>query len=112
MNITIYIAGPYTGNVGENVQRAVHAYHQLADMGFYPFCPHQSLILELHKPRDYEFWLNQCFEWVRRCDAVYRLPQASPGADREVALAKELGKPVFHCFDSLLKWRNPNGWGN
>jgi hypothetical protein len=44
------------------------------------------------------------FGWVRRCDAVLRLPGASSGADREVALAERLGLPVFGSVDEVLTW--------
>jgi hypothetical protein len=108
--ISIYIAGPYTGAVGENVHTAIRAFHDLSDMGFVPFCPHLSLLAELHRPRNYEFWLDQCLYWVTKCDGLYRLPGDSPGADREVAKADELGIPVFHNHHQLLSWKDPKGW--
>ena len=106
----IYIAGPYTGEVGANVQNAMRAFHDLADMGFYPFCPHIDFLLEVQRSRPYEFWIEQCLHWVAKCDAVYRLAGNSPGADREVKRAEELGIPVFHTVQQLLHWRDPNGW--
>jgi hypothetical protein len=35
------------------------------------------------------------------CDAILRLPGESAGADEEVKLAKELGKPVFYSIVDL-----------
>ena len=40
--------------------------------------------------------------WLECSDIVLRLPGESPGADREVAYALELGKPVYEGIDALL----------
>ena len=53
---------------------------------------------------DYEEWMAIDFEMVRRSDAVFRLPGISDGAEREVALADDLGLPVFTVMDELLEW--------
>ncbi|WP_342618139.1 DUF4406 domain-containing protein [Rhodoferax sp. GW822-FHT02A01] len=36
-----------------------------------------------------------------RCDAVYRIPGASNGADIEVAKAREMGLPVYTSLDEV-----------
>ena len=38
---------------------------------------------------------------LRRCDAVLRIDGASRGADADVALARELGKPVYFAVDEI-----------
>ncbi len=43
--------------------------------------------------------------WVAQCDAVYRLPGASTGADMELELAHKLNIPVFHGLRELEEWR-------
>lgn len=53
---------------------------------------------------DYPIWLDMCFEQIKRCDALFRMDGFSPGADKEVELAKKLGIPVFHHHGSLSKW--------
>jgi len=53
-------------------------------------------------PHEYQFWTALDMEWVRRCDAVLRLPGDSRGADAEVKLAKECGIPVFYSINELL----------
>jgi hypothetical protein len=45
--------------------------------------------------------MKQDFEWLKCCDAVLRLPGESTGADREVALAKELGIPVYYSIADI-----------
>lgn len=38
---------------------------------------------------------------LSRCDAVYRIPGASNGADLEVAKAREMGLPVYTRLDEV-----------
>ena len=49
-------------------------------------------------------WLAVDFEFIRRCDAVLRLPGESTGADLETAHANELGIPVFHDIADAIAW--------
>lgn len=53
---------------------------------------------------DYDKWLDWCFEMLEGCQALLRLPGESSGADREVAIAKQLGIPVFYSVEELYKW--------
>lgn len=93
----VYVAGPYTmPDPCENVRRAVHAADELELLGCHPVVPHLSHLHHLIAPRDYGRWLERGLEELRSCDALVRLHGESPGADIEVALAVELGLPVFH----------------
>ena len=100
----IYVAGPLSGDFDGNRDRAIDAADQLLAVGLYPFVPH--LIVEWHRrhPHHYEVWMVLDFAWIRRCDALYRMPGPSPGADREVAFAHELGLPVFHTISDVIVW--------
>jgi hypothetical protein len=94
----VYIAGPLTtGNQDRNVHRAVQAADMVYAMGGIPLIPHLSTVWAMisGKDRSYEEWLDIDFEYIRRCDALYRTPGASAGADREVEFANEIGIPVF-----------------
>jgi len=51
--------------------------------------------------RPYEFWLELDNQFIPCCEAVLRLPGESNGADKEVALAKKLGIPVFESIAAL-----------
>jgi len=106
----IYIAGPYTAPTAEGIERnvwaAIEAGHRLMDLGFHPFVPHLSHYSEARRPRHYEEWMALDFAWIRKCDAMLRLPGASSGADREVALARELGIPVFEAIESIAVSRS------
>lgn len=100
----IYIAGPLTtGCAPVNVRVAMDAHLTLAAHGYAPFCPHFSWFVDpVGEQLPYESWMEIDFAFVTVCDAVLRLPGESPGADREVRLATELGIPVYHSLDELL----------
>lgn len=102
---SIYVAGPMTSNkhLGPYapVGTAARVAKQLWQKGWLPFVPQLNSVWEmitgeLEEGRGQEAWLEYDFQWVARCDALCRLAGASAGADREVALAKELGIPVFY----------------
>lgn len=99
----IYVAGPYTkGDVAQNVRHAFAAANELADLGFAPFVPHYTHFWHMLFPRPYEFWLELDNQFIPCCDAILRLPGESSGADKEVALARSIGLPVFQSIDDLV----------
>lgn len=104
MSKYVYVAGPYTGNEEENVATALRAATVLLGAGLYPYVPHLSHYWEAQYAHHYEVWMELDFGWVRRCDAVLRLPGASKGADREVELARSLGLPVFALVSEVIAW--------
>jgi hypothetical protein len=97
----IYVAGPYTkGDVAQNVRAAANVYDYLGRMGHTPFNPHLTHFQHMLFPQPYEFWLAQDMEWLKVCDAVFRLDGESSGADKEVAWAVEHGLPIYYSvFD-------------
>jgi hypothetical protein len=104
-NICVYVAGPLTcGDVLANTRLAIIAGNNLRNDGYIPFIPHLTVFWDMVFPRSYEDWMSQDFEWLSRCDALYRLPGESGGADREVKLAKKLGIPVFTDYFKLSVW--------
>lgn len=100
----VYVAGPYTkGDVARNVRNAYEVANRLADRGFAPFVPHATHLWHLLFPRPYEFWLDLDAQFLPYCEAVFRLPGESNGADKEVELARKLGIPVFTDIDELSR---------
>ena len=92
----IYVAAPYTlGDPVRNTRDALHAAEMLLAMGHIPYVPHLSLFWHLAFPHSAEFWYAYDLRWLEVCDAIYRLPGKSTGADREVTHARELGLPVY-----------------
>jgi hypothetical protein len=104
---TAYVAGPFSSNPALNTHRAAMVAYQLFEEGVFAFVPHVRLLEDTIAPgRSYEDWMAFCLAWLERSDAVLRLPGESPGADREVAHAQELGIPVFFTVADLLAVRD------
>lgn len=100
--LKIYVACPLTkGDMTINVRNGILAGDELAKRGHVPFIPALTHFWHMLCPHEYEFWLEQDFEWVRVCDALFRVPGESKGADREVDLANSLGKPVYYRLDEV-----------
>ncbi len=98
----IYVAGPISkGDQFLNVKAALDVADALLNMGHQPFVPHLSCIWHMCHPVDYERWLSYDFEWIRVCDAVFRMTGDSPGADREVEFARSLNKQIYHTLEEL-----------
>jgi hypothetical protein len=102
--IKVYIASAYTkGDVAINVKAQMDAANILIEHGYVPFVPLYSHFQHMAHPQPYKTWLALDLEWVKVCDCMLRLPGASKGADKEVEYAKEIGMPIFHSMDSLVK---------
>lgn len=102
--IKVYIASPYTlGDVAVNVKGQIDAVDILMDKGFAPFAPLYSHFQHMVHPRHYQDWIKLDLEWVKACDCVLRLPGESSGADGEVALAEDLGIPVYYSLEELYR---------
>lgn len=103
-NMKIYVAGPYSkGDVAVNVREAILAGDGLRALGHTPFIPHLTHLWHMVRPHEIDFWYKYDLEWLELCDAVFRLPGESTGADREVARALELGLPVFYSYLEIPK---------
>jgi hypothetical protein len=106
----IYVAGPFSAKtedeVSDNIGRACAAGKEILDRGHVPFIPHLTVTYDVwHEeahghPGDYEVYIAWDLEILRRCDALLYLA-SSPGADRELALARELGLPVYLSVDEI-----------
>jgi nucleoside 2-deoxyribosyltransferase len=105
MAFSVYVAGPLTtGDLGNNLDSAINAANELLDAGFQVFLPH-AMTLPMHKaqPRSYTKWMEFCFYWLLKCDAVLRLPGESKGADCETALARLAKIPVCASVAELQR---------
>lgn len=94
--LRVYVAGPYTADPEACTAAAIAVGNALLDAGHAPFVPHLSHYWHtLHNQRGYEDWMRIDLAWLERADAVVRIPGESPGADREVELARALGIPAY-----------------
>jgi hypothetical protein len=98
----VYVAGPYSkGDVAENVRNAIYAGNNLRALGHTPFIPHLTHFWHFLLPHAIDYWYAYDMEWLEQCDAVFRIPGESHGADEEVKRAEELGKPVYYSYQGL-----------
>lgn len=69
--------------------------------------PHlNSYHMELDGRQDPEFWYNADLELLRRCDAVFLIPNwtDSQGARLEKEFAESINIPTFTDFGRLAEW--------
>jgi len=103
----IYIAGPYTKpDPVLNTRHAVVAAERIEALGTDVFIPHLSLLWHLVSPAPYERWCERDNAVLDRCDALFRIPGESVGADAEEERARRLGMPVFSVGDhkAMARW--------
>lgn len=98
----LYVSGPYSLNPSRCTDRAIEVGNVLLGAGYEPMVPHLNHFWEERHPNAYEDWMRVDLAWVRRADAVVRIPGESSGADREVALAQSLGIPVFQWCEFAI----------
>lgn len=100
----VYLAGPYSNpDPVENMHRAIKIADGLLDVCV-PLIPHLTGTWHMVSPKPYETWLELDLAHMEKCDAVYRFPGASSGADAEVEHANGLNMPVFFDEASLREW--------
>lgn len=100
----VYVAGPIThGDVLLNLRTGILAGRDLLTKGYAPYVPHFDYSLYMLDPEtaNYERLLMWDFDWIRKCDALVRLPGYSNGADREVEFATSIGVPIFYGLEAL-----------
>lgn len=101
----VYIAGPYTHpDPISNTRAACDQADELLSWGLAPIVPHLNLVWDLISTKPYQEWLELDLEMLARCDAVYRIPGVSKGADGEVAYAREHAIPVFTRLSDVVDW--------
>lgn len=92
----IYVAGPFArGDVVGNLRAAIDAAEGLVAKGHTPFIPHLSAVWHLVANHSEKFWYDYDMEWLKVCDALFRLPGDSLGAEAEVAEAHKMRRPVY-----------------
>lgn len=98
----VYVSGPYSvGDTLLNVRQAIEAGTLLRKAGYLPLIPHLTALWHLVEPASYEDWMELDLSLVDHCQMLVRLPGESPGADREVARAREKRIPVYSLADLL-----------
>jgi hypothetical protein len=98
----IYVAGPFTAptrqGVTDNINAAISYGESIDRLGGNAFVPHIFDRWDARFPAGYERWMKKCLDEVARCDALFLMNGPSPGAQREVKLARSLGIPVINTW--------------
>jgi hypothetical protein len=129
-NVLVYVAGPIgKGDLVHNIKLAHDAGMALLRAKIPCIVPHGSCfwgsrVKSVSGPPHYDMafvaeitpegttlgdWYGMDLVIVSRCDAVLRLPGESVGADLEVTLAREQGKPVFYSVADVVEWATGRG---
>ena len=108
----VYLSGPYSSDPCANTHRMCQVWRRLhnryGDRVVF-VCPHWSHLQETVSPMPYEAWIQYDLNVLRVLaksghGAVLRVHGESSGADREVALARELGVEVLVSEGELAQW--------
>lgn len=97
----IYVAGPYTGDVVANIQRAEEVSITLIRNGWHVITPHKNTAgyeqYENGTTITKSTWLEMDLNILERCDAMYVMDdyRASPGTMGEIGFAIEQCIPVY-----------------
>ena len=103
----VYLAGPYTNpDPSVNVNNTIHAAERLQATGLVTcFIPHLTHLWHVVAPHeDVEHWYEYDLATLSRCDALFRLPGKSSGADAECDFATDRSIPIFANEAHLLGW--------
>lgn len=110
----VYLASPYSnGDSFLNTMAHVAMYRDLLKEGTVnPVAPLLSGMMPAADDIPWERWIEVDTELLRRCDAVFAFDAAvnwykcreSKGRDIEVALAIDIGIPVFRIVAELYDW--------
>ena len=102
----IYLASPYSNpNPAVSERRFIAVCHYAADLmraGYMVFSPiaHTHPIAKYGLPKDWAFWSRCDRVLLERCDELWVVQMdgwdTSIGVQAEIAIAKELGKPVLY----------------
>lgn len=106
MKPLVYIAAPYSiGDKEANTRASMDVADRLLGCGlFIPLVPLLSHYWDRYSPKSYARWREIDKHLLSRCDALFRLPGESKGADMEVEWAREFNIPVFRDTISLMIW--------
>lgn len=99
--VYLFLSAPYASDPTANVRTAIAAAERLIAAGYHVYVPHLMHLWDLVSPNPTSYWLMIDVAWVRRCDAVVRLPGRSPGAEVEAAAAVGAGIPIATMEEAL-----------
>lgn len=108
--LRVYVAGPISSDVFEGIHRGISWGRRMFIDGLAPYVPHFDALWYLPEGQ-WNAYLELDLEYVSVSDVVFRLKGESRGADKECAIAKELGIPVYleSQYGNLLDYADQLG---
>ena len=103
--LRVYVAGPISGNVFENVFAAIRMGKRMVMDGLAPYVPHfDAFMFPAPDEVSWNAFLEWDLEWVAQTEAMFMMPwwETSKGAALERSRAEALGIPVFAVYEDLL----------
>lgn len=94
----VYVASRYAGDIPANKAAAVRCCRQVIAEGHMPVASHllYPQLLNDNDPEERELGLTFGLALLGLCDEVWVYGEPSPGMEREIEEAKQLGKPIQH----------------
>lgn len=104
IRMKIYIAGPLNSDACgylKNVHNMIKIANELRKKGHIVFIPCMDLLLGVFDGNlTYKDYFEQNSAWIECCDALFFI-ESSPGADKELDIARELGINIFYSLDEV-----------
>src|SRR5258708_14192977 len=88
----IFLAGPFSGNVNQNIANVLSRADSLVEAGFVPYIPHLCHYWDEITNRERVFWLDYHKQFILRSDGLW-VSGSSPGTDDEKGFAEQIGLP-------------------
>ena len=99
---TVFLSGPYLGNIKKNTETAKKAARYLRNKGYNVFCPHVAIAgycddLDESYPENRKLILEMCYQWISICDYFAQLPgwNESDGCCKEYRMAEMCNKKII-----------------
>lgn len=113
----LYIAGPYSADTIELIQKNIDAARSAArdawTLGWYAYCPHLNTAHFDDLDIPYQVWIAAGLEMLKKCDAVLMLDRwdKSLGAKAELEKAQTCGIPI-HYLEHGIPLASDHRWEN
>lgn len=108
----LYVAGPYSGDIPNNIKKAEEVAKLLWHLGFSVICPHLNTANFEVPGVTYDDYIEGDLEMISRCDGIVMLPNwtKSKGACIEHDFASGIGIPIYilTSTDGILVWEDNN----
>jgi len=109
----VYVAGAFSADnvleVLSNMRNGMRAATRLFLLGYAPFCPwlgyQYSLMLRENEEVSTDDFYDYSIAWLKVSDMMVVLPNSnhSRGTQREIAIAKDMGIPIYYDIEEFIK---------